>query len=64
MDEKRKEEIVIAFIKEQARLEGIRLAALKRELDNVAQRTGIPVAELEELLNAVIGKIVKEHLGK
>jgi len=64
MDEKRQGEIALALLKDRARREGIRFAGLKRELGNVAQRTGIPLAELEEFVRLTIGELVEESLGK
>ena len=65
MNEKRKGEIAMAFLKYRIGREGIRLTPdIKRDLGNVAKETGIPQDELKEFVKLFIKELLEETFGK
>jgi len=65
MDEKRKGEIALVFLKYRMSREGIRLTPdFKRDLGNVAKETGIPQDELKEFMKIFIEELLEETFGK
>jgi len=65
MDEKRKGEIALVFLKYRMSREGIRLTPdLKRDLGNVAKETGIPQDELKEFMKIFIEELLEKIFGK
>lgn len=65
MDEKRKGEIALIFLKYKLSRDGIRLTLdIKNELDNVAKKTGISQDELKKFGRAFVEEFSDEVFGK
>jgi hypothetical protein len=61
MDEKRKGEIALALLKYRMGREGIRLTPdIKRDLGNIAKKTGIPQNELKEFAKIFVEELLEE----
>lgn len=64
MDEKRKGEIALAYLKYLIPRKGILPThSIKRDVGNVAKETGIPYDELREFVITLIDEAYKEALG-
>ncbi len=65
MDEKRKGELAILFLKHQLRQKGVRLTPnLKREIGNEAKAIGVEVEEAAEFVEIIIRELVEESFAK
>lgn len=63
MDAKRKGEIAYILLKDEKRRDGIRFDGLKRDLGNIASRTGISLEELKEFAKEGIKELTDEALS-
>jgi hypothetical protein len=63
MTKERKGEIAMDLLMDQKMQEGIKFAGMKRELGNIASRTGIPVEELKEFVRDGIIAITEKALS-
>ena len=63
MEDVRKGEIAIALLKRQTRRDGFHFDRnrIKREFGNAAKELGIPVEELMEFADIVIGELYEEY---
>jgi|TARA_Y100000310_G_C20419739_1_gene686098 hypothetical protein len=65
MDEKRKGELAVMFLKNQLRQKGVRLTPnLKREIGNEAKAIGIDVEEATEFVEIIVRELVEESFAK
>lgn len=60
MNERRKGEIALILAKDQMSRESVRFSDVKRELGNLAKKTGIPFPELKEFMKILLGELFVE----
>ena len=65
MDERRKGEIAMAFLKYRVTQDGVRLTSgIRRDLGNVAKETGIPQKEVKEFMKILVKDFLEETFGE
>lgn len=65
MDEKRKGEIALMYLKRKLRTEGVRLGQnTAREIGNTAKELGLKPEEAKEFAEIMVREIVEEIFGK
>lgn len=65
MDEKRKGELAIKFLKHYLRQKGVRLSPnLKREIGNEAKIIGVDVKEATKFVEIIVRELVEESFAK
>ena len=64
MDEIRKGQIALLYLKNKIREEGVRLTPnMKRQIGNTAKAIGIPVEEATEFSEIMVRELVEEVFG-
>ncbi len=63
MTKERKGEIAMDLLMDKAMQEGIRFTGMKRNLGNLASRTGIPMEELKEFIRDGITALTEKALS-